>query len=250
MLPLFPLRAIPLAALLVLSPLDAAEPPAHATVESVGNRRAIMQGDLAGKVVLATLRDRPGLYALGPVAGLQGEITIADGVPHVSVLDDQGQPVELPEDEAWRRSAIFLAYAETTAPGTPTTLEPVPKLSALRPIVEATAGRQGIDLDATAFPVVIEGVASRLRYHVIWKQDDAPHSHQAHQRAKITFDRREVPVRLIGVFSRPGEGAYTHPGNPLHLHVVLPAQDGDGTVSGHVDGLELAAGAVLRIPGR
>ncbi len=36
------------------------------------------------------------------------------GVPHVSELDDDGQPMQVSDDEAWTKSAIFLAYGSFT----------------------------------------------------------------------------------------------------------------------------------------
>ena len=224
---------------------DAPQTPA---VESVGDRTQIMRGDLAGRVPLASLRELKHLYAVGPVAGLRGEVTVLDGTPHVSVLDADGRPRELTEDEAWRRSAIFLAYCDAPKLGEPATLGAVADLAALRPAVERAALAAGVDLDRTPFLVRVDGLAAELTYHVIWKADDAPHGKAEHQKAKAKFTRRNVPVRLVGFYSRPGEGRVTHPGNPLHVHVVLPDEAGEGEASGHVDAVRLEPGALLRLP--
>ncbi|MEO0972282.1 MAG: acetolactate decarboxylase [Pseudomonadota bacterium] len=216
-----------------------------AEVQSVGDRRAIMQGALDGRIQLNELRHLDGLYAIGPVSGLRGEITIADGVPHVSVLNAERLPVELPTSAAWEASAIFLAYAASAELGSPTRLPKVISLTALREHFERVAAEHGIALEERPVAFEVRGEAEVIRYHVIWKDGERPHSREEHRKSKVTFERRDVAVRLIGFYSREGEGRYTHPGNPAHIHAVLPG-DGEGaTVSGHVDVIALAAGAQL-----
>jgi hypothetical protein len=49
-----------------------------------GQKNLFKSGRADAKVSLAELSDLPDLYALGPVAGLDGEITVLSSQPHVS----------------------------------------------------------------------------------------------------------------------------------------------------------------------
>ena len=81
----------------------------ESSVQIVGAMRNVMwKGQLGGVVQLDTLaKNRKGLYGLGPVEYLQGEILIYDGTTLVSTVNDEGNPVvkEIPQV-----SAPFFVY--------------------------------------------------------------------------------------------------------------------------------------------
>ena len=53
--------------------------------------KVMMMGEDQGIISLATLKAKPNLYALGPVEGLNGEITILNGQPSIAVVRDGRQ---------------------------------------------------------------------------------------------------------------------------------------------------------------
>ena len=110
-------------------------------------------------------------------------------------------------------------------------------------LVERAAREAGLDLDEP-FPFRIEGPADEVVYHIIFKTDDAPHDHAAHQRAKRMFTLEREPVEILGFYRQAGGGPYHHPGKRVHLHV----RSRDGRTSGHVDGLRLPPGTTLYLP--
>ncbi|MBC7921448.1 MAG: hypothetical protein H7Z75_10225 [Ferruginibacter sp.] len=58
-------------------------------VQWAGEMRNVMQkGDLRAYISLDSLADKPHLYALEPVEGLQGEIIILDSKPAISSVKD------------------------------------------------------------------------------------------------------------------------------------------------------------------
>jgi hypothetical protein len=78
------------------------------SVRWVGAQRDVLGGDTRGKIALASLVDRPHPYALGPRAGVSGEVTILDGVPWIArVLDGR-----LEVEQSFDHAACFLVYAE------------------------------------------------------------------------------------------------------------------------------------------
>ena len=211
-------------------------------VRHVGSRHAIMrQNDLSAQIALDSLAGVDHLYALGPVDGLRGEVTIYDGMPSVTRLSDGVPAVSTAMDA----QAIFLVYgtaSEWTEVPVPTSISGLGELEAF---VRSEAEAAGLDLE-TPFPFRIEGLVDAAAYHVIWRTDDrAMHNHAAHQEAKRMFELSDEPVRMVGFWLHAeGEGVYTHPGMRTHVHVV----NADNTASGHLDDLTLPAGAALYLP--
>lgn len=63
-------------------------------IEYQGAMHAMFEtGDIGGKLSLASLKNRPHLYALGPLENLSGEITVWDGVPYISFIRDNSVSV-------------------------------------------------------------------------------------------------------------------------------------------------------------
>ena len=235
------LLAIAAAAFAPACQTSLAKPP---VVFAVGDRRQVVAGDLTSRIALEEVRHIRGLYALGPAEELRGEITVIDGDLHISVLNESGEPFELDVQEAWRKQAVFLAYASAPEAGLEKILQTSATHEDLRKIVEKEAESSGLDIDSAAFVVVLEGIAEEVGYHIIWATGAQPHNAAEHKRSKAHFLERHVPVTILGIYSRPEEGVITHPGNPLHLHVVI---NGKGR-SGHLDQVRLLPGTRLRLP--
>ena len=62
---------------------------------------------------LRALAGLPALYALGPVAGLDGEITIVNSQPYISQVRDGGDAYSV--DRTFEHDAIFLVWAQVQA---------------------------------------------------------------------------------------------------------------------------------------
>ena len=216
------------------------EPPPW--VRHVGNRQAILQqGDLSARIALDSLAGVDHLYALGPVDGLRGEVTIYDGMPSITTLSDDAPEVSTAMDV----QAIFLVYGAASEWTEVSVSESITGLEELEAFVRSEAKAAGLDLE-TPFPFRIEGAVDTAAYHVIWRTDDrAMHNHAAHQEAKRMFELSDEPVRMVGFWlNAEGEGVYTHPGMRTHVHVM----NADNTASGHLDDLTLPAGATLYLP--
>ncbi|MCB1155148.1 hypothetical protein KDL45_15935, partial [bacterium] len=80
---------------------DASENNEHGKLPVVhhkGRMHQVMMGEHAGQVELSSLADLPHLYAVGPIENLQGEVTILDGHPHLTQVNDAGVPTAVPDD--------------------------------------------------------------------------------------------------------------------------------------------------------
>ena len=208
-------------------------------VKSAGEMRDVMmKGNLDAHFDLSTLRGTKGLYALGPVAGLQGEITVFDGKPSITTLRD-GKPVI---GEAWPK-ACFLVYAQVENWRTVPITKEVVSLEQLEPFVRGAAKAAGVDIEKP-FPFLLTGTPKLVKYHVIWKSDGLPHTKELHQKAKIGFELKDQEVEMLGFYSDKHHGVFTHHDSNIHVHV----RSKDGKEAGHVDGLTLAGPMTLMLP--
>ena len=81
-------------------------------VHHVGEMRKVMrEGDLTATIDLNRLSKMQHLYALGPIEGLRGEVTIWDSKPSIArIIDDK-----VTTTESFQNKACFLVYANVEA---------------------------------------------------------------------------------------------------------------------------------------
>ena len=76
-----------------------------------GSLRAVHGGDVSGKVPLQQFKDKKNLYAVGPVAELDGEITAIAGKIYIARVKDG----KVTTDSDLSTSASFLVWSEVGA---------------------------------------------------------------------------------------------------------------------------------------
>jgi alpha-acetolactate decarboxylase len=187
----------------------------------------------------------PGCYGLGALAGLAGEIVIDDGRVWVA------RQATAVAEAAATDQATLLAVARVSAWRT-VPLAEAADLTALEQHL-ARAVPDANRSDGAPLPFVIDGTATQLAMHVV--RGYCPHGEPvAGAAAPDTFahaNGTELPVRLVGLFAPGRAGLLTHHGTSLHVHALVLAREPGAAVPvalGHVDGLTLAPGAVLRLP--
>lgn len=181
----------------------------------------------------------PGWYAVGAVAGLQGEILIDDGealvartaatVVEPAAPGDQATLLTAAQVPAWREFLVDRAID----------LDELPELLLAQVPAVASA--------TTPLPFLVEGTMTELELHVV--RGSCPHA--APKPGTQPADRWSIPagqeasVKLVGFFVRGQEGVITHHGSTLHVHahVATPQR-----AMGHVDAGRLAAGVKVRVP--
>jgi hypothetical protein len=220
-----------------------------AIVQYGSMREAIGQQQDQGRVRLGALLEREHLFAVAALAELRGEITIVDGHPIVTRANTAGTFENLPPEQVGDAQATMLAGAyvprwrEISLPVAMSQL-------ALESFIAARAERAGLD-SALPFPFQIEGTLTDLRLHVI---NGACPIHARMNRIELAPEQQPavqeaaaVDGKLIGVFARDAVGRLTHPATAIHSHVVLRQPSGE-EITGHVEAVGVAAGAVLRLP--
>lgn len=218
----------------------AQDPPVAIEVRHVGEMRKVQRdGDLRGTIDLKSLSKTNHLYALGPIEGLKGEVTIWDGKPSLSKVVDG----KMATTDQFAGKACFLVYAQV-----PSWREiDVPPEVQTEKQLESFIGKAapGLGLNSKRpFPFAVKGSPDKVAFHVVNKTDDTPHTREKHDQIKVHFAVEKVPVRVIGFYSDQHHGIFTHHDSNIHMHVITE----DEKQSGHVESLKLGKGCKLLLP--
>jgi acetolactate decarboxylase len=193
--------------------------------------------DIRPNVDLAKVNVDPHLYALGPLVGLKGEITVVDSEVFVSRASGNRAVVTLDP----QAKAVFLVFSSVPA---------------WRSIALPTNALSETDLAAflqsqmparTRSPFLVRGSAARGRYHIQNYQGKAKDlTHEAHDKAKVFLELSDTPVQLLGFFTNweADGGLFVHRNQTTHIHVISD----DRKSMGHLESITLSPGATLLLP--
>jgi len=191
-------------------------------VKNTGSRlKIINDGDFSATISLDTLKEIPNLFAIGPIEGLKGEVTVYNGEISIATLENDepkftSKPLET--------KTIFMVYGSS--------------LDWKKIIIEKSLS------GLVEIENLVNNVSS-LDYHIIYKKDNAPHNKIEHQKAKQKFGIENTDVKIVGFWADSlGENVYTHPGHRTHIHFIQKDQN----LSGHIDDIKIEKGAALFLP--
>jgi len=201
----------------------------------------IHQGRLEGRTTLSSALARPHGYGLGALAGLDGEFIILDGKAYLSRPDHRGGVVR--SISAGADSAALLVDAHVSV-WRDIRLSRAVTLAALQDTVQARGKAFGLPAGG-AYPFLIEGAASQVKWHVAdgSKLPPGPSTHGAHAKAAVHGETKQVTATFLGFYSDHDAGTFLHHDVNVHVHALLP-----GGTAAHVDDAVFEADAVLRLP--
>jgi hypothetical protein len=181
--------------------------------------------------------------------GLKGEITVLDSVAVVTCVTPDGGPQAVAASDAkatlmvgqsverWTRQALAEAVSHERFDET----------------IGARAGGAGLET-ADPFVFVVEGTFADVRLHVI---NGACPIHARINKLEIAegerpfeLDVKNVSGTLVGVYAADAVGRLTHPATKTHTHLIYTDPATGERVTGHVERVGLAKGAVLKLPAR
>jgi len=200
-------------------------------------RRMFTAQDIRPNVDLAKMKEDPHLYALGPLAGLKGEITVVDSEVFVSKAG--GNQAVVTQDP--NAKAVFLVFS--SVPAWRSIALPTNVLSE----TDLAAFLQNQMPAGTRSAFLVRGTAARARYHIQNYQGRAKDlTHEAHDKAKVFFELSETPVQLLGFFTNREEdgGLFVHRNQTTHIHVISQGRKS----MGHLESIILSPGATLFLP--
>jgi acetolactate decarboxylase len=221
-------------------------------VEYVGAQRDIFKTGKATSVVsLEDLAGRKGLYAMGPVDGLDGEITIFDSKPYITKV--RGNDFTL--DKTLKHGAFFLVWTEQTKWKDVLVPDAVKDYVDLQKLVKAQAQAAGIDT-TKPFPFLLSGTPVEIKWHInIDRTEGKPITKELFLKSKEPYVLKNEPVDIIGFYSEHHAGVFltqfapaikegSGMENAIHIHLVSRVSK----AAGHIDLITLGEGMVLRLP--
>jgi hypothetical protein len=202
-----------------------------ATVTIVGALKNIhREGDASPRVALSDVL-KPHIYAIGPVAYLQGEITIVDGRLVVSKVTDSG----LRTHSSDTTRAALLAY------GVVEEWHPFLTLQADTPLEELDRLISQSRQSREPMWIRVQCDVKNVNWHVIHWPLTEPIDKGNHKRHALYGSDTDSQMDIIGVHAPDGAGVITHHSTGLHLHAIT--ERGEAV---HIDDITLPAGTVIR----
>jgi acetolactate decarboxylase len=196
-------------------------------------RRTMWEGQLAGLIAMDSIA-RPGVYGIGPMEYLRGEITMVDGQCLLSfVLPDSTVKVE----ERIDVKAPFFVHAAVVRWDPIALPSKVVDLSTLDAFLTEWASSR-----TEPFAFRLRGLVVDAQVHVmnvppgtaINGPDDA-HAHQ------VALQDSNNEGTLVGFFSTKHKTVFTHHDTNIHVHYIA----WDHSVMGHVDILRIDPSMVV-----
>jgi acetolactate decarboxylase len=220
--------------------------------EYVGAQRDIFVSGKATKVVsLEDLAGQRGLYAVGPIEGLDGEITVFDSKPYITKVRGGSYTA----DHTFNHGAFFLVWSEWTKWQN----VPIPAGEKgyvdLQKFVRSQAQAAGIDV-AKPFPFLLSGTPVEIKWHInVDRTEGKPITKELFAKSKEHFVTKNEPVDIIGFYGPHHAGIFLPKYTPairegsgmeneIHIHLVSRTSK----ASGHIDELTLGEDMVLRLP--
>lgn len=221
-------------------------------VEYVGAQRDIFKtGKAASVVSLEDLAGRKGLYAMGPIDGLDGEITIFDSKPYITQM--RGSDYIM--DNTFKHGAFFLVWTEQTKWKDVVVPNTVKGYVDLQNFVKTQAQAAGLDV-TKPFPFLLSGTPVEIKWHInVDRTEGKPITKELFLRSKEPFATKNEPVDIIGFYSEHHAGVFLTAATPvikegsgmlntIHIHLVSRVSK----ASGHIDDIILGENMVLRLP--
>ncbi len=217
--------------------------PWRGEIRSWGSlREALRDGRSEARVALADVA-REGVWGVGVLEGLAGEITIADGEVWITEGDAASPVTTRTRAAEARATALFTAEV---AEWQELTVEEAVDPSVLDAYLASRARAVGLD-PTRPFPFVVEGALVHLGMHVVAGECPIRARRMGRAMASPAYELHASSVtgRLVGIYASDSSGILCHAGSKSHAHVLL---DGDPALTGHVETVGLAAGSRLRLP--
>lgn len=198
-------------------------------------KRTMWEGQRSGVIAMDSL-SVPGMYGMGPLEHMRGEITVVDGRCHVARIVSDGLHVRI---DSMVKAPFFVhaRVARWEALELPREVMDAQQLDAFldsrsgdEPFFFRLTGRfEEMDVHAWDLPPdsTFTGPVEGARY-------------------KRHFRFKDIEGEVVGVFSRHHRTVFTHHDSFIHLHFL----SADGRMMGHVDGLRFLPGRVELHAGR
>jgi acetolactate decarboxylase len=194
----------------------------------IGAMKDVMwKGELGSKIDLDTIAIRKGLYGIGPLEYLRGELMIYNGTSYVS---EAAEDSTMQVSERFDVSAPFFVYANADQWNEVDLVGEVSNMIELEHFVDSLSTDQ-----KEPFAFRLEGRVKSAKIHLqnLPKGSRVSSPKEAHQ-GQMDYQIENRGVRIVGFFSRDHQGVFTHHDSYMHMHLITE----DGEMMGHLDEVE------------
>ena len=198
-------------------------------IKIVGAMKNVMwKGELGSSIDLDTISDKNGLYGLGPVSYLTGELLVNNGKSYVSkVTSDSTMTVE----KTFGTSAPFFVYGNVTEWNEIDLQSDVKTIQNLEKFIDdkTTDFKRPF-----AFKLIGQVSSAIIHIQNLPQGTKVSSPDEAHQ-GQTNYNIENEDAVIIGFFSTEHKGVFTHHDSFLHMHLITK----DESKMGHLDELEI-----------
>ena len=205
------------------------ETATYSDIKIVGAMKNVMwKGELGSSINLDTISDKNGLYGLGPVSYLTGELLINNGKSYVSkVTSDSTMTIE----KTFETSAPFLVYGNVTEW---TEIELPFELKTIQELEKFVDNKTTGFKRPFAFKLIGQVSSAVIHIQNLPEGTKVSSPDEAHQ-GQTNYNIENENAEIIGFFSTEHKGIFTHHDSFLHMHLITK----DESKMGHLDELEI-----------
>lgn len=205
------------------------ETESYPDIKIIGAMKNVMwKGELGSNIDLDTISSKKGLYGLGPVSYLTGELLINNGKSYVStVVSDSTMSVE----KTFDTSAPFFVYGNVTEWNE---IELPFDVKIIQELEKFINGRTTDFKRPFTFKLIGQVSSATIHVQNLPKGTKVSSPDEAHQE-QIKYNIENEDAEIIGFFSTDHKGVFTHHDSFLHMHLITK----DETKMGHLDELEI-----------
>ncbi|PKD16260.1 alpha-acetolactate decarboxylase [Salegentibacter salinarum] len=186
-------------------------------------KNVMMKGELGGSISLDSLANK-GVYGLGPIEFLRGELLLLDGIIYNSSVGDENS-MQVEEIESVK--APFFVYAEVSKWKSVSLPSSVTSLKSLEDFLDKLTPK-----NHEAFPFRLKGKINSADIHIVNlpKGSKVSSPKEAHE-GLTNYNLTDKKVEILGFFSRKHQAIFTHHDTFIHLHLITE----DQKEMGHLD---------------
>ncbi|MGB0778453.1 MAG: acetolactate decarboxylase [Flavobacteriaceae bacterium] len=198
-------------------------------IKIVGAMKNVMwKGELGSSIDLDTISDKNGLYGLGPVSYLTGELLINNGKSYVSkVTSDSTMTVE----KTFNTSAPFFVYGNLTEWNE---IDLPSDVKAIQDVEKFIDDKTTDFKRPFAFKLIGQVTSAIIHIQNLPEGTKVSSPDEAHK-GQTDYNIENEEAEIVGFFSVEHKGVFTHHDSFLHMHLITK----DESKMGHLDELEI-----------
>lgn len=195
-------------------------------VKNIGSMTDMGKENFAPHIKLDTIKNKKHLFGMGPYGRMQGEISVFDGKPFYSSVDENGRGIV---SANWEIESPFFVYANVENWNEYVVLTEFNSLENIQKMVAETAQKHGYDLKKP-FPFRIVGTFQNMTTHIVMPRSAEIKGFQA-EKKQADYVLENQQGELLGFYSENHQGIYTPKNSFVHIHFLSE----DAATMGHLD---------------